>query len=602
MALLALNIHHKYDRSGTRLAFPPLRLSFPKINRASFPAQALVFSLVAHVSLMGWVLFGPSLLGDSTPPQRQETTKELASSDQVIYLPRLGGGSEGSGYAGGGSLIRRKGSPVPPAHGTQGVSYPGPQAILSDPAQPTNKFQTIMRPAVKNPPILRAFVSAPNIVQTTDAGPLAAPELNKLARPSPTALIAPNALKQPRANSIAAPAILSASNEQPKLALPTGAPQAPSLPATEMKAPKAAGARAGDSAAPQYSPVPTSGPDMQNLVSLSPNPAPAAPSSALPVGEARGRFAISPDASPTSAAVEAGSKATSSALGPTAIGNEPEAPAGNAAGQEQAGVTNGSVRAAIGGAGGTGTNTGSQIGAGNGGTGAGRGKGSATGAAVGSGAGISTGAGSGAGVAQGGGAFPGVTIGGSNAATAASTRLAPQMVYPVPAIEISKLRRNATVVTTGAAGGGGLGAYGVLNCGKIYTIFLPMPGTNWTMQYCLGAAAAAASPAPDSHSAVIHIQAPLVPPDPDIDSRFDFQRLPIPPEKAHKLIMLKGTLKEDGTVEDLQVYQGIVPQMDEAARLAFSRWKFKPAMRDGNPVPVQLLIGIPPEVVGAGQK
>jgi len=54
-------------------------------------------------------------------------------------------------------------------------------------------------------------------------------------------------------------------------------------------------------------------------------------------------------------------------------------------------------------------------------------------------------------------------------------------------------------------------------------------------------------------------------------------------------------MTEDGTISDLQVYQGIVPQMDEAARLAFSRWKFRPAQRGGKPVPVEILIGISPE-------
>jgi hypothetical protein len=38
--------------------------------------------------------------------------------------------------------------------------------------------------------------------------------------------------------------------------------------------------------------------------------------------------------------------------------------------------------------------------------------------------------------------------------------------------------------------------------------------------------------------------------------------------------------------------------MDEAAKIAFSRWKFKPAMRDGKPVPVEILVGVPVEATG----
>jgi outer membrane biosynthesis protein TonB len=52
-------------------------------------------------------------------------------------------------------------------------------------------------------------------------------------------------------------------------------------------------------------------------------------------------------------------------------------------------------------------------------------------------------------------------------------------------------------------------------------------------------------------------------------------------------------IKDDGTVADLKVYQGIVPAMDEAARVAFTRWKFKPAIRDGKNVAVDILVGIP---------
>jgi outer membrane biosynthesis protein TonB len=54
-------------------------------------------------------------------------------------------------------------------------------------------------------------------------------------------------------------------------------------------------------------------------------------------------------------------------------------------------------------------------------------------------------------------------------------------------------------------------------------------------------------------------------------------------------------LKDDGIPENLEVYQGVLPEMDEAARAAFSQWRFKPAVRDGKPVPVEILIGIPTE-------
>jgi hypothetical protein len=36
--------------------------------------------------------------------------------------------------------------------------------------------------------------------------------------------------------------------------------------------------------------------------------------------------------------------------------------------------------------------------------------------------------------------------------------------------------------------------------------------------------------------------------------------------------------------------------MDDAARVAFSKWKFKPALKDGKAVAVDVLVGVPTEV------
>jgi TonB family protein len=164
------------------------------------------------------------------------------------------------------------------------------------------------------------------------------------------------------------------------------------------------------------------------------------------------------------------------------------------------------------------------------------------------------------------------------------------MVYAVPSTVL--LRKNALVVSAGPMGGGGLDAYGALHCGKIYTVFLAMPRKSWALQFCQSRASAA-PPAAQNRSAVIHLEAGLLPP--DVETRFDFRRLPVPFEKKNKPIVLKGVIKEDGTVDGLEIYQSIVPEMDEAARVAFSRWKFKPAMREGKAVTVDILVGIPAE-------
>jgi hypothetical protein len=182
------------------------------------------------------------------------------------------------------------------------------------------------------------------------------------------------------------------------------------------------------------------------------------------------------------------------------------------------------------------------------------------------------------------------TEGKNGAGGSLGTDFALSTVYPVPTSFIP--RKNSLIVAVGPMGGGGLDAYGALHCGKIYSIFLPMPRKSWAMQYCIKPDAAEKS-ATELPATVVHLDRGLVPP--EVESRFDFRRLTVPPEKAHKMIVLKGTLTEDGVAENLEVYQGILPEMDQAARAAFSQWRFKPAVRDGKPVPVEILIGIPTE-------
>lgn len=163
-----------------------------------------------------------------------------------------------------------------------------------------------------------------------------------------------------------------------------------------------------------------------------------------------------------------------------------------------------------------------------------------------------------------------------------------EMVYPVPANVV--LRKNALVVSSGPMGGGGLQVYGALHCGKIYTIFLAMPGQPWTLQYCQSGGAA---PAQQVRSNVVHMETGVLPP--DVQARFDFKRQAVPFEKKNKPIVLKGVITEDGTVSELKVFQGVLAGMDDAARVAFSKWKFKPALKDGKAVAVDVLVGVPTE-------
>jgi outer membrane biosynthesis protein TonB len=164
--------------------------------------------------------------------------------------------------------------------------------------------------------------------------------------------------------------------------------------------------------------------------------------------------------------------------------------------------------------------------------------------------------------------------------------LAGGAVFPV--ISLPHVRRNALVVSAGGVGGGGLGVYQALQCGRIYTIFMPMPVGSWTLQYCQGNSQPKSNPS--ANSRFLQLEEGLLPPDPV--EKFDFRRTPIPADKAGKTIVLKGIIREDGFVENLKIYQGVLKGTDEIAMAAFSKWKFIPARRGEKPVAVQILVGI----------
>ncbi|HJY87485.1 MAG TPA: energy transducer TonB [Candidatus Acidoferrales bacterium] len=207
----------------------------------------------------------------------------------------------------------------------------------------------------------------------------------------------------------------------------------------------------------------------------------------------------------------------------------------------------------------------------------------------------STGVGSGGSGGGGGGSGMGggVTIAGGSGTDggfAGSLAYSPPNNSLLPVLVSPQIRKNNLIVFTGPMGGGGLGVYQALSGGKIYTKFLPMPGKSWVLQYCVAEKAAARS-APRPRGEVVQLDQGLVPP--EVLERYDFERVPIPEEKAGKLIVLRGVIQADGSVAELKLYRGVQSDMDQAAVAAFSRWKFKPALRANQPVAVEILVGIP---------
>jgi TonB family protein len=120
---------------------------------------------------------------------------------------------------------------------------------------------------------------------------------------------------------------------------------------------------------------------------------------------------------------------------------------------------------------------------------------------------------------------------------------------------------------------------------------LPAAGKNWTLQYCQTQAASSPAAPKKTYSSVVRMEEAIVPPEPE--TRFDFRRTPLPPDKLHKYVILQGRIGEDGKVTDLVVHQGLSDEMDAAAKQAFSQWTFKPAVRGGKAIGIDILVGVP---------
>jgi Gram-negative bacterial TonB protein C-terminal len=163
------------------------------------------------------------------------------------------------------------------------------------------------------------------------------------------------------------------------------------------------------------------------------------------------------------------------------------------------------------------------------------------------------------------------------------------LVFRVPVLPVR--RDHTLVITAGPIGGGGLANYGVLHGQLIQTVYLDMTGGSWILEFC--ELQSSPDPAGDSSGARVQIQLPraIVPPAPT--EKFDFKRPPVPSDTRHPMVVLHGTIQEDGTVGNLSALDGPSTESEEVAQAAFNKWKFEPALKAGHPVAVEILVGMP---------
>ena len=544
---------------------PLPRLTFPEVDRGYLPGRALFLSAVVHELAIVAIFLVVFTVSRTRLPKHFEVSQmiDFRDSKGIVYLPVMGGGEEGNGHAGGSPGPVHK-SPAP-SRSSKGVAFPGPQPILSNPPNPTNQNQTVLHPSPERPKLLKQFVPLPNIVK-----------MGKSALPLPKDLLAERA-DMPELNVPPAPKVI----EQPKIELPetAKAPEAirPAAEAKRAAAPKAM-------QAPKLKTMPTNGADLDTIVSLSPTPTSFEPTLKLPDGEARGRFAVSPEANVTKEAAP-GSTPTGSDTA-SAIGHQAEAPSGNLVSEIRTGSGTGLGGLTInGGGGGVGTGVGADKGSGKGGTGTASARGSGMGVGLGTGPGTTSASGSGGGSGSGKGSLPGLTIQGTSGAYGTGAAV---VKSHIDGIKTPAQTAYGMTVVSLASSGGGLPDVGVFTDEKVYTVYVDMrataddPAPSYTLQYAL-----LQPPAGDDST-----QAGFTPPYP-VKKEIPEMNAELIRRYLRRMVIVYATMGTDGKLQKLSVRETPDVRFNRPILAALHHWSFRPAQLNGQAAPLKVLIGIP---------
>ena len=62
---------------------------------------------------------------------------------------------------------------------------------------------------------------------------------------------------------------------------------------------------------------------------------------------------------------------------------------------------------------------------------------------------------------------------------------------------------------------------------------------------------------------------------------------------VHGTVTLYAVIRNDGSVTDVRVLNGVDDQLDEFARAALTHWRFRPATKNGSPVDLEAVVMIP---------
>jgi len=64
-------------------------------------------------------------------------------------------------------------------------------------------------------------------------------------------------------------------------------------------------------------------------------------------------------------------------------------------------------------------------------------------------------------------------------------------------------------------------------------------------------------------------------------------------QNVQGIVMLSAVIRSDGSVGEVRILRGVDDRLDVYASAALSRWRFRPATRNGDPVAIQTVVMIP---------
>ena len=549
-------------------------------DRRYVPSRGLAYSFVLH-EIVFFLSFSYSML-TTKPPIVLLTPEEEVHQAEVLYLPSTGGGDSGANE--GKSGRHGEGKPASGAR-HEGVTFRGPQYIRSDFPAPDNNLQTILQPALVQPPKLDFPIQVPNSVRVARPKPqnIAPPKVQAKATLKDVPL--PTPTEKPVLKAEAQPISTSLHSETvPLMPIPELQPQKKAdPPPTIVVKPEERRER-------EAPPVITANASLaeQSLAVLNAVHVDT-PRLVIPPGEKHASFEVSPGGTATA---HAGVTHAGVPTGKPATGS------GDAAGTAKAGVGgggSGSGKVALGGG-----KSGAGPGSGEGGSGTGRGTdgkgsgatghgGNGSGIGKGSGNGNGVGAGNGSGGGPGDGPFPGIQVIGGEGSGMVRGAMA-----HTPPKDPGPRNYDFTIVAAGGSGGG-LKDFGIFHNEAVYTVYIDVSdiaptSQAWVLQYAdTGSAPRTAQITLGNDGSLSAPQAMLEPP--YALKKAIPQKAISPPNNA--MTVLTGIISREGKLENARILQAPSEACGKQWAETLGNWTFRPASKNGTAVPVRVLIGIP---------